>query len=64
MDLAILLFGTFASITLIFFARNERYYQKTVEAYGNKFAEKIFKTLKIGGYLMLIGATCMTVLIL
>ena len=64
MDFAVFLFATFGSISLIFISKNRKYYQKTVEAYGDQFATKIFRTIKIAGYLMLVGAVCMIVLIL
>jgi hypothetical protein len=63
MNLSIFLYSLLGSIFLILFSRSDKYYDKTVEAHGEKFADKIFQIMKVGGYLMLVGALFMLILI-
>jgi len=58
MDWAILIYAILASIVFIWFSRKQKYYQKTADTYGREYADKIFKVIKLCGYLMLIGSVC------
>lgn len=62
--MAVFIYSILASVALILFSRSQKYYQKTIDAYGKKFAENTFKIMKVCGYLMLIGAVGMLILII
>ena len=64
MDWAIFIYSVIASILLLWFSKNRKYYQKTIDAYGKSFADKTFAVIKFGGYLMMIGAVCILILII
>jgi len=64
MDYATLIYAILASLLCELFSRNRKYYQKTADSYGTEFADKIFRTIKICGRLMLIGGIFYLILIL
>jgi hypothetical protein len=64
MDWAIFIYSAIASILLLWFSKNRKCYEKTVDAYGKSFADKTFALIKFAGYLMMIGAVCILILIL
>jgi len=55
MDNAVIIYAFLVSIIFIWFSKNQKYYKKTVDTYGNKFADMTFNILKLCGYLMLSG---------
>jgi hypothetical protein len=63
MEWAIFIYSAIASIVLLWFAKNRKYYEKTVDAYGKSFADKTFAVIKFAGFLMMIGAVCILIFI-
>ena len=64
MDWAIFINSVIASIVLLWFSKNRKYHEKTVDAYGKSFADKTFALIKFAGYLMMIGAVCILIFII
>lgn len=64
MEWAILIYSAIASIVLLWFSMNRKYYEKTVDAYGKSFADKTFAVIKFASFLMMIGAVCILIFII
>ncbi len=56
MDKAIPIYAGLVSIVFLWFSRNRKYYRKAVDSYGRAFADRTFRTIRLCGYLMLMGA--------
>ena len=63
MDRAVLIYAMLVSIIFIWFSKNQKYYKKTVDSYGKIFADRIFRVIKLCGYLMLSGSVCFLIII-
>jgi len=50
-------FFILVSLVSLLFSGNKKYYQKTVDAYGEKYATELFKKIKRGGCVLLIVAS-------
>ena len=46
-------FFIMVSIAALWFCRNKKYYQRTVQTHGEKHASDLFKKIERGGYILL-----------
>ncbi len=64
MNLTLVLFPVVTAVFFILFSRSQKYYQKTVESYGESYARMLFKIMGVCGYLLLAGSVGMFLLII
>ena len=52
MDIILLSFFGFASAFCLMFSSHKKYYEKTVSEQGEKSAIRVFRLIKLGGYIL------------
>jgi hypothetical protein len=52
MEIVLLLFFFLASVFCLFFSSQKKYYQRTVLDQGEAAANRLFKQIKVGGYVL------------
>ena len=59
MKLLVIITPFLIALFFITFSRSEKYYQKTVESYGEAYARLFFRMMGLCGYVLLIGSAAL-----